>query len=341
VTGRAPSLELATLVDGAPPGDDWLHEIKLDGYRIAATLRDGRVSLWSRNGKDWTDRLGPVAEALSGMRAGSAVLDGEVVAVDTDGRTSFQKLQRELGSRSPALVYYVFDILELDGRDMRSRPLVERKRALEALMKRSKLPRHVRPSTHAAGNGPEVFEEACRMGLEGIVSKRASSPYVPGRGRDWLKVKCVLRQEFVIGGFTDPAGSRVRLGALLVGVHAKEGLRFAGRVGTGFDAKSLDDLARRLGPLERESPPFVDPPRGRDARGVHWVEPRLVAEVAFTEWTEDGQLRHPSFLGLRADKAARAVRRERATSVRKTAAAGRSRSPGRRMSKKTRRPNAS
>jgi bifunctional non-homologous end joining protein LigD len=312
MTKAAPELELATLVDRAPPGDDWVHEIKLDGYRIAGTMAaGGKVTLWSRNAKDWTDVLGRVGDALGRLRAKSAVLDGEVVALDPRGKSSFQRLQRALGERGSPLVYYVFDLLELDGRDLRRLPLLARKKALGSLLRSSKVGPTIRFSDHVVGGGPDFFLEACRLGAEGIVSKRASAPYRPGRGRDWLKVKCIERQEFVIGGFTEPGGSRPGLGALLLGVYEKGALRYAGRVGTGFDAKALEDLAARLKPLERASPPFADPPLGAAARGAHWVNPKLVAEVAFTEWTEEGLLRHPSFQGLRFDKAPSAIKREK------------------------------
>jgi bifunctional non-homologous end joining protein LigD len=307
---RAPALELATLVDRAPPGEDWVHELKFDGYRIAGSLSRGKATLWSRNGKDWTAPLQSVAGALSRLRAKFALLDGEVVALDAEGRSSFQRLQRALGDRSAALVYYAFDLLELDGRDLRPRPLVERKKALEALIRSSKAGTSIRFSDHVSGRGPDFFERACRMGAEGIVSKRAASPYRAGRGRDWLKIKCILRQELVIGGYTEPGGSRVGLGALLVGVYEGDELRFAGRVGTGFDARTLEDLVRKLRALERKTPAFANPPHGRFAAGVHWVEPKLVAEIAFTEWTHDGALRHPVFHGLRLDKRPRDVVRE-------------------------------
>jgi bifunctional non-homologous end joining protein LigD len=308
---NAPRLELATLVEHAPPGDDWIHEIKLDGYRIAGRLAGGAVTLWSRNGKDWTSALGRVAEAFGRLRAKSATVDGEVVVLDPDGRSSFQRLQGALGTPRAPLVWYLFDLLELDGADQRKVPLVERKRRLEALLGKSKVAPAIKLSEHHAGGGPAFFEAACRIGAEGIISKLASSPYRDGRHRDWLKIKCFLRQEFVIGGFTDPSGSRAHFGALLVGVYEKGELRYAGRTGTGFDSKTLDQLAAKLKPLARATPAFSNPPRGAAARGVHWVEPKLVAEIAFAEWTGDGILRHPSFQGLRADKDARSVRRER------------------------------
>jgi bifunctional non-homologous end joining protein LigD len=306
-----PSPALARLADQVPDGDEWLHELKLDGYRVLAHLEDGEVRLITRAGKDWTKRFPAVADALRELPASRALLDGEVVIVLPDGRTSFQALQNAL-SNDPRprgeLAYYVFDLLHLDGFDLRGAPLVERKRLLRALLEGG--PAALRFSAHVRGNGDEFFVRACQHGVEGVVSKRADAPYRPGRGLEWLKIKCLARQELVIGGFTEPSGSRSGLGALLLGYHDGDGgLRYAGKVGTGFTAASLRDLYRRLRPLERETSPFADRiPRMRTR--VHWVEPRLVGEVDFTEWTDEGVLRHPSFQGLREDKDPRTVVRE-------------------------------
>ena len=301
---------LATLVDKPPHGDDWIHEIKYDGYRILARWAGGKVRLLSRNGKDWTDKFAAIAGQVKKIKAKSAWLDGEVCAVDAKGRSSFQGLQNALnGSGAKALVYFVFDLPYLDGYDLRGAALSERKRLLQALLERSgTLLRH---SPDVRGSGDEVYRQACSMSLEGIVSKRLDSAYGSGlRTRHWVKVKCALRQEMVIGGFTDPQGSRSGFGALLLGVHENGRLRYAGKVGTGFDDKLLVDLRTKLDRLERDAAPFVNPPRGFEAKGAHWVEPKLVAEVRFTEWSEAGALRHPSFLGLRADKKAADVVRE-------------------------------
>ncbi len=301
--------QLATLVGEAPAGPDWVHEIKLDGYRVLAGVTNGRARLWTRSGLDWSDRFAGLTADLAGLQASSALLDGEVVALDASGRSSFQALQRALGGDGGELVYYVFDLLAAQGKSLRSRPLLERKAALAALLESSPLA-SVRLSDHVAGQGEEFFQRACQLGVEGVVSKRADASYRSGRNRDWLKTKCSARQEFVIGAYTEPRGSRAQLGALLVGIYDGGELRYAGKVGTGFDATTLAELKAKLHPLEQREAPFADPPRGAVARGVHWVKPRLVAEVSFTEWTADGRLRHPTFRGLREDKTSRDVRRE-------------------------------
>jgi bifunctional non-homologous end joining protein LigD len=303
------SFALTRLVDEVPDGAEWVHELKLDGYRLMARVEEGRVELITRGGKDWTDRFAEVAEALKELPCEDAVLDGEVVAFLPDGRTSFQALQNGRAELS----FVAFDLLHLDGYDLRKAPLLARKRALEALL--AGAPKVVRYSAHVAGDGEDFWRRACAHGVEGIVSKRADRPYAAGRGGDWLKIKCLARQELVIGGFTEPSGSRGGLGALLLGYHDEGGaLRYAGKVGTGFTAKSLRDLRARLGPLERRTSPFTGAaPRARTK--VHWVEPRLVGEVSFTEWTDEGLLRHPSFQGLREDKDPREVVREVAASA--------------------------
>lgn len=306
--------QLATLVKAPPPGPGWIHEPKLDGYRILARIERGRATLWSRNGNDWTTRMPTLARALEGLDLDGALLDGEVCALDPAGKSDFQLLQNTLGTgRESELVDYVFDALFLDGEDLRPLPLLERKARLRAALGPAarKPTARVRYTEHVEGRGEEFFAEACRLGLEGMIAKRADRPYRAGRGPEWVKVKCTGRQELVIGGYTAPGGSRSHLGALLVGVPGDGGLVYAGKVGTGFTARSLADLEAVLAPLRREAPPFVDPPRGADARDVTWVEPRLVAEIEFTEMTRGGRLRHPVFRGLRQDKAAREVVRER------------------------------
>ncbi len=303
--------QLALLVPEAPEGDGWLHEVKYDGYRIGCAIESGEVTLWSRSGKDWTAQFPEVAGAARALPVRSALLDGEVAAVLPDGRTSFQALQNAFagGARAP-LAYFVFDLLHLDGEDLSRRPLLERKGALEALLGG----RHgvLRYAPHVAGGGAAVFREACRLGLEGIVSKRADQAYRPGRNASWVKTKCILRQELVIGGFTEPEGAaRDGIGALLVGVHEGGALRFAGKVGTGFTNASARALRGRLDGLVARECPFTPRPAGWLGRNAHWVRPVLVCEVAFTEWTGDGKIRHPSFQGLREDKKAEEVVRER------------------------------
>jgi len=308
--------QLATLVDSVPQGDEWLHEVKFDGYRELCRIDEGRAVFLTREGQDWTSRFGSLVEAAQNLPVRRALLDGEVVALEEDGKTNFQLLQNSLKRNNTAtLVYFVFDLLYLDGWDLTRSPLRERKSILQQILKpkrKEKVSNALRCSEHWIGQGVKLFEESCRQGLEGIVSKKADQPYRSGRGRDWLKVKCSKNQEFVIGGFTEPAGSRSGLGALLVGVYDASGnLLYAGKVGTGFTQQSLKELRSRLNLLERDSPPFINAPRGAEARGVHWVEPKLVGAVAFTEWTADNLLRHPSFQGLRDDKPAAQVTRER------------------------------
>ena len=308
-------LSLATLVESPPEGDGWVHEIKYDGYRIAARAGGGDARLFSRNGLDWTERFPEVAAALRTLPASGTWLDGEVVVFDERGVSDFGRLQRHLkDGRAGDLTYVVFDLLFQDGEDLRELPLSERKRRLRWLLGRGgkQLREVVRYGDHIDGQGAAVYEEACLQELEGVVSKRAADKYAGRRTRSWLKSKCARSQEFVIGGFTEPAGSRAGFGALLVGVYDEEGaLRYAGRVGTGFDDRALTRLRKRLAALERTAAPFADAPRGAQARGVHWTAPELVAEVRFSEWTGDGRLRHPVFQGLREDKGAAEVRRER------------------------------
>ena len=303
--------QLATLVKAAPSGDGWLHEIKYDGYRIGCRIRGGRVTLISRNGKDWTTAFPEIAAAAAELPTKDALIDGEVAIVLPDGRTSFQMLQNAVsGERSRGtLIYFVFDLLRLDGERLTSRPLLERKARLKKLLGRRRSGR-IRYADHVEGNGRSFYEQARTLGLEGIISKRAMEPYRPGRHGDWVKTKCIHQQEFVIGGFTDPEGARAGLGALLIGYYEGRRLIFSGKVGTGFTHKGAIALRRALDAIEQKRSSFDPPPEGALGRTAHWVKPQLVCEVVFTEWTGDGKIRHPSFQGLRADKKPQQVRRE-------------------------------
>lgn len=307
--------QLATLVDRMPSDDNWLHEIKFDGYRLLCRVKHGDVRLFTRNGNDWTTKLAAQAGAIARLGLKDAWLDGEAVVLTDQGRSSFQALQNAFDSRfTGTIVYCVFDLLYLNGYDLRRTPLIERKALLASLLNRSGAPQ-LRYSDHIIGNNQASFEEACRQGLEGLIVKRMDGGYRSGRGRSWLKVKCEQRQEFVIGGFTEPAGSRHGFGALLVGFYEDRKLRYAGKVGTGFSDTLLKKLHRTLVSMERPTPPFVNPPTGYEAKGAHWVRPTLVAEVRFSEWTTEGILRQPSFQGLRTDKPATCIGRERAQDV--------------------------
>jgi bifunctional non-homologous end joining protein LigD len=289
------------------PFDDpgWIFERKLDGVRCLAH-RDGggSVRLLSRTDRDMTGQFRELAEALDAQRCPDFVIDGEVVAFQ-DGVTSFSRLQRR-GRERVAVFLYVFDLMRLDGRDVRDLPLRERK----ALLRRAlRFEGPLRLSAHRNEHGTKLFREACQEGLEGLIAKRADSPYRSGaRSRDWLKLKCHAEQELVIGGFTAPQGSRTDFGALLVGYHERGTLRYAGKVGTGFDRSTLETLGRRLRELERDDTPFADV--HPIPRGTHWVEPEVVAQIGFAEWTRDGRLRHPRYLGLRDDKRPEDVVRE-------------------------------
>jgi bifunctional non-homologous end joining protein LigD len=307
--------QLATLVTQAPAGDDWVYEIKFDGYRILARIENGKVELRSRNGNDWTSRMPDVADALRKLKTRSAWLDGEVVVLDRAGRSVFQLLQNAFSdSKAHApFVYCLFDLPFADGHDLRALPLLERKARLQALLTGVKSA-HLAFSAHAAGDGRALLAQACANGLEGLMAKRTDSTYLSTRTRTWLKLKCHQRQEFVIGGYTDPGGSRAGFGALLVGVHRKDGaLRYAGKVGTGFDTARLESLKQTLAGLEQDTAPFIDPPRGYGAKGVHWLKPVLVAEISFAQWTDEGLLRQAVFHGLREDKAPGGITMERAT----------------------------
>jgi bifunctional non-homologous end joining protein LigD len=308
--------QLAKLVKEPPPGDQWVHEVKYDGYRILCFKRGDDIRLVSRTGHDWTGRFPSIVKELSSMPVRNVILDGEIVVLRPDGTTDFQALQNAYEGLVPwgkvgRIGYYVFDLLHYEGYDLTRTPLLHRKELLGKILLRSPS-QSLLYGDHIQGRGHTVYRQACRLGMEGIVSKRGESRYEQRRAASWLKVKCQKRQEFVIGGYTEPSGSRAGFGALLLGYYAKPGeLAYAGRVGTGFNEASLRVIASALKPLEQRQSPFRNPPQGREARSVHWVRPELVAEVEFTEWTKEGILRHPSFKGLRPDKKPREVTLER------------------------------
>ncbi|MFN3623577.1 MAG: DNA ligase D [Hyphomicrobium sp.] len=310
------SPQLATLVAEPPEGDGWLHEIKYDGYRAIAAVAGGHCRIYTRSGQDWTEKFASIADALRRLKVGSALLDGEIVALDQHGRSSFQLLQSSLKEGHTPLTYYVFDLLELDGRDLRDEPLKRRKEILRKVLKGAL--DSVRFSEDVVGHGSRVFAHACRMGLEGIVSKQANKPYQSRRTQSWLKCKCTGEEEFVIGGYRKSDKKGRPFASLLIGEFVGDKLHYRGRVGTGFDAATLDDLSAQFAKLARKTSPFVDAPRAI-SRDADWVEPRLVAQVAFTERTNDGILRHPAFLGLRGDKPAREVQAQAVMSMARSA----------------------
>jgi bifunctional non-homologous end joining protein LigD len=296
----------AVLWDEPFSDPDWIYERKLDGVRCLAH-RDGggAVRLFSRTDRRMDGDYPELVEALAAEACRDFVVDGELVAFDSRGVTSFQRLQRR-GRERVAMFLYLFDVLRLDGRDVRDLPLRRRKGELRRALS---FQGRVRYTPHRNERGEEMYREACRKGLEGIIAKRADSPYRSTRSSDWRKLKCHAEQELVIGGYTAPQGSRTDFGALLVGYWEDNRLRYAGKVGTGFDHQLLRDLGKRLRELERDDPPFAD--IHPVPRGTHWVEPELVGQIGFTEWTRDGRMRHPRFLGLRDDKPAGEVVRER------------------------------
>ena len=312
--------QLPTLVREPPAAEGWLHELKLDGYRVVSILRDGKATLMTRRGKDWTDRFSAIAKALEQVSLPNAIVDGEVVLLRPDGTTDFQGLQNTLRhGRGEDLVYLAFDLPWCGGYDLTKSPLLQRKALLRELWPNNG---RIRFADHIDSQGESVFQHACRFALEGVVSKQSDSPYHSGRSRSWVKVKCLDRQEFVIGGFSAPGGSRQHFGSLLLGYHdEQEKLVYCGRVGTGFTSDSMQDIAEELQSRTVRRCPFDEPPERGDRRDVTWVKPELIAEVEFSEWTHDGRLRHPSFQGLRDDKEPHQVTRERPVSAGSTSIA--------------------
>lgn len=309
--GKMPAnlpVQLATLVESPPEGDEWLHELKFDGYRLLARLSNGKVTLLTRNGKDWTRRFPTLCEALQDLPVKDAIIDGEIVVPQADGTTSFRKLQDYLGNRKAKregqVAYQVFDLLFVSGHSLLKTPVVERKKALSRLLA-SADEAVIRYSDHVQGQGADFFREVCELGLEGMVSKRLDGDYRHGRQSTWVKTKCTRQEEFVIGGFTPASGRRQGFGSLLLGTYDRGRFVYSGRVGSGFGSRQLTMLRDALNGLETETSPFVDlPPEAEEA---HWVKPELVVDVAFSEVTAVGLLRHPVFRGLREDKTAKEV----------------------------------
>jgi bifunctional non-homologous end joining protein LigD len=311
-----PEVQLATLVDTPPEGMEWLHEIKLDGYRLLGFVSDGASRLRTRNGKDWTERFPSLTAALEKLRTKSGVLDMEAVVLDAEGKSSFQALQAALGAGrgSGKVIAYAFDLLHLDGQELTKLPLLERKEKLRVLLKKSNQHWTLRYSDHIVGRGADMFAKSCSAGLEGIVSKKADAFYVAGRQKSWLKTKCVQRQEFIILGFSRARTGDRALGAIYLGYRKDGAIHYAGKAGTGFSMKEALELAERFERLAIQKPSLTraetEGLAAHEWRSIHWIKPVLLCEVAFTEWTQDGRIRHPSFQGLREDKDARDVKKE-------------------------------
>ena len=302
--------QLATLSDTAPGGDAWVHEVKFDGYRIQARLDHGKVKLLTRKGLDWAHKFAPVARAVAQLDADAALIDGEIVVQDEGGVSDFSALQDALKHGKKNFVYYVFDLLHLDGADLRGKPLVARKAALERLLKGTDRDGIVRYSEHFEESGTKMLEHACKLNLEGVISKLRDAPYRSGRNENWIKSKCGLNQEFVVVGYKDASHLRGAIGALILGYYENGALRYAGRSGTGYSVETARNLFKKLQPLRRDTPVFGRlPPEERGRKGI-WVEPKLVAEVTFRGFTAQGHARHAAFKGLREDKSPREVARE-------------------------------
>lgn len=296
--------QLAVLRDRPPEGDAWVHEVKFDGYRIQALVQDGNARLITRNGKDWTHRYPGIADAMALLKVDSAAIDGELVALDRHGRTNFGLLHKAAETDELDLVYFAFDLLSLDGEDLRGEPLAKRKQRLRRILKPAG--GAIRYSDHVMGNGNRLIADICAMNLEGIVSKQADAVYRSGRGTAWVKSKCVGRNEFVIAGYRKSDKRGRPFASLLLGEYAGDALVYRGRVGTGFDDAAFPCLAEKMKRLARKTSPYEDTP-AEARRSAVWVTPQLVAEIAYTERTADGRLRHPTFLGLREDKSAKEV----------------------------------
>jgi bifunctional non-homologous end joining protein LigD len=327
--------ELATLVDSAPEGQ-WSYEIKFDGYRIMARIDHDQVQLFTRNGHDWTHKLPQQAEALAALGLESAWLDGEMVVANEHGVPDFQALQNAFeAGRSGNILYYLFDLPYLNGVDLREVPVEERRAALATILGAQKNP--LLRYSEAFDETPDaLLNSACQMQMEGLIGKRLGSPYVSRRSGDWIKLKCKHRQEFVVVGYTDPKGSRSAFGALLLGLHDRDSgeLRYAGKVGTGFNEATLKSILAQLKPLQVKKAAVVNPPSGFEAKGVHWLKPKLLAEIAFAEMTKDGSVRHAVFHGLRDDKPAKDITEERAKPVKTSETKSAAKSPAKKPAKK-------
>jgi bifunctional non-homologous end joining protein LigD len=304
------SPQLATLVDTPPSGDEWFHELKFDGYRLLCHLERGRIRFWTRNQKDWTEKFPAVGQAVKKLPLKSAILDGEIVALDAQGRASFQKLQQSINKNAgTGLIFHVFDLIYIDGFLLTRTPLRERKSVLAELIQPVGERSVLRYSDHIEGNGARFFKEACKHGIEGIVSKLADSLYESTRSRNWMKVKCIKRQEFVITGYT-LSDKGIPFSSLILGFYDKGKLIYAGRAGTGYTNAMRVELRKKLDRMVVNKRPFEQIPKDPGLKRAVWTEPKLVGEVAFTEWTDEGVIRHPSFQGLREDKKPQEVVRE-------------------------------
>ena len=295
-------VQLASLVDSVPTGDRWLHEMKYDGYRVLLAIGGGKAVAYTRSGLDWSDKFAGLVEAAAKLKVGSALIDGEAVVLDAAGKSSFQALQGALKGAPGSIDFIAFDLLALDGEDLTQLPLVERKAKLAKIIPKGRS--RLRYSDHIAGSGEKLLNSFCEAGLEGVISKQANGRYVGSRNGGWLKTKCIKRQEFVVVGWTPSDKSRL-FRSLILAVRDQGELRYAGKVGTGFNTDEIMSLMEGMRPLEQNDA-TVKAPRA-EVRGAHWLAPRLVAEIAYTEMTNEGTLRHPSYLGLREDKKPEAV----------------------------------
>ncbi|MGE3334418.1 MAG: DNA ligase D [Rhodospirillaceae bacterium] len=322
--------QLTTRVDQPPAGDNWLHEIKFDGYRLNARIQDGKVRLLTRRGQDWTDKFEPFIAELAALDVQNAYLDGEAVVLGANDRSDFSALQNWFTTGKGRLAFYLFDLLFLDGEDLRARPLLERKDRLRELLVSADSQRLIY-SDHQLGSGARFFRAAADMRVEGIISKQVDAPYTSGRTRGWLKIKVVERQEFVIGGFVLSTISDTAIGALLMGEYQNGKFVYVGKVGTGYTNAMAGELCRKLARLKRATPALEKVPR-EARRGAIWVDPKLVAEVEFSAWTSDHILRHAAFQGLREDKAPKDVKPEKVEAVQTVAAKGSAKKPAHRKS---------